>query len=220
MNGFTVVLAVVGVLGVLYLAYRGLVQGKQFYGVERSREAGWDAALQSTLDLAEVRGWAVDDAPSAREWPADLAAARADRRTCLLAVRGPDFEASVWSGKERLPGATAGVQSRLWLLRLTAPGVLDELFLRRSSSGEELALLPERFGDRVEVQEPVGGIVAGGDFLAARERLGPLVDQVVSSGSWVITAPDDVSVLATLVPDADGFTWRVDLARRVAAALS
>lgn len=211
---------VLAVLGVLYLAYRGLVQGEQFYGVERSREQGWDAALQSTLDLAEVQGWQVDDAPSAREWPPDLAAARADRRTCLLAVRGPDFEASVWSGKERLPGAAAGVRSRSWLLRLVAPQVLDELLVRRSGGPEELALLPARFEGRIEVQEPVGGIVAGGDFLAARDRLGPLVDQVASSGSWVITAPGDVSVLATLVPDADGFTWRVDLARRVAAALS
>ena len=216
----TVVLAVVGVVGVACLLVRTLVQGKQLYGVERSREAGWDASLQSTLDLAEVHGWAVDETPTSREWPADLAAARSDGRTCLVAVRGPDFEASTWSAKERLPGASAGVQSRVWLLRLSAPEVLDDLFVRRAAPSEEALLLPERFEGRVDVHEPVGGLLAGGDFLAARDRLGPLVDQVAASGSWVITAPGEVTVMATLVPDADGFTWRLDLARRVAAALT
>ena len=96
----------------------------------------------------------------------------------------------------------------------------DELFVRRSTGGDELLLLPRRFEGRVQVEEPVGGLFAGGDFLAARDRLGPLVDQVAASGSWVITSPGEVTVLATLVPDADGFSWRLDLARRVAAALA
>lgn len=216
---FTVVLAAVGVVGLFYLGYRVLVQGKQLYGVERSREAGWDAGRQSTLDLAELQGWAVDEHP-VRAWPDDLVSARPDARTCLLVVRGPDFEASTWAAKERLAGAGAGVQSRIWLLRLEAPEVRDELFVRRSTGGDELLLLPRRLEGRVQVQEPVGGLFAGGGFLAARDRLGPLVDQVAASGSWVITSPGEVTVLATLVPDADGFEWRLDLARRVAAALA
>ena len=104
---FTVVLAAVGVVGLLYLGYRVFVQGKQLYGVERSREADWDAGRQSTLDLAELQGWPVEEHP-ARAWPGDLASARPDGRSCLLAVRGPDFEASTWSAKERLAGAAAG----------------------------------------------------------------------------------------------------------------
>lgn len=216
---FTLLLAAVGVVGLIYVGYRALVQGKQLYGVERSREAGWDAGRQSTLDLAELEGWTVEEEP-AREWPADLVSERPDGRTCLLAVRGPDFDASLWAAKERLPGAGVGVQSRIWLLRLSAPEVVDELFVRRAAGGEERLLLPTRFADRVEVQEPVGGLFAGGDFTAARDRLGPIVDQVAASGSWLITAPGDVTVLATLVPDADGFRWRLDLARRAAAALA
>ncbi|GAA5114136.1 hypothetical protein GCM10023339_19360 [Alloalcanivorax gelatiniphagus] len=43
------------------------------FGVERSREAGWDSSTQGTLDLAEQQGWAVEESPSARAWPADLA---------------------------------------------------------------------------------------------------------------------------------------------------
>ena len=217
---FSVVLAVVGVVLVAYVAYRALVQGKQLYGVEDKREAGWDTARASVVELAAARGWQVEDEPADRAWPADLASARAERRTCLLAVTGPDFEATSWAARERLPGAMSGVQSRIWLLRLRAPAVRHELFLRRSPGPEEALLLPDRFADRVEVAEQVGGLYAGGDFREAQPWLAPMVDQVVASGSWVLTAPGDVTVLATLEPDARGFEWRLDLARRVANALS
>ena len=52
------------------------------------------------------------------------------------------------------------------------------------------------------------------------DLLGPLVEQVRASGSWILTAPGDVTVMATLEPDASGLEFRLRLAREVAAALS
>lgn len=218
-SGFTVVLAVVGVALLAYVVYRGLVQGKQLYGVERKREDAWDASHDDVVALAAARGWQVDERPD-RDWPDALSSPRAGSPTCLLAVAGPDFEATSWATRERLPGAMSGVQSRIWLLRLQAPGVQHELFLRRAAGAEEALLLPDRFADRVAVEEPVGGLFAGGDYPDVEHALAPLTDRVVASGSWVLTAPGEVAVMATLEPDASGFEWRLDLARRVAEALS
>lgn len=205
--------------GLGYLLFRVLVQGKQLYGRDRERESSWDSTQQSAIDLARRSGWQVDEHPD-RSWPEDLRSVREDGRTCLLVLSGPDFEASSWAAKEKMVGALAGAQSRLWLLRLRAPEVRHSLFVRRSARGQEELLLPTRFQGRVAVEEPIGGLFAGGDYREAEDLLGPLVEQVRASGSWILTAPGDVTVMATLEPDASGLEFRLRLAREVAAALS
>lgn len=217
---FELVIAVVAVASLGYVVVQRLFLGRESHAYERPRDAGWDKSQESVIERAGHAGWQVDETPAPRPWPADLEAARQDPRECRLVVTGPDFESSSWTAREKMVGAGAGRQARVWLLRLAAPGVTSSVAVRRASRTEEARLLPERFEDRVVVEEEVGGLFAAGDYREVEARLAPLVDEIKASGSWVITAPGDVTVMATLEPDASGVEFRAGLARKVAAALS
>ena len=171
-------------VGLGYLLFRVLVQGKSSTAVTASAKAA--ASASSPRQTSPGGPVAVRRAPRP-SWPADLRSVREDGRTCLLVLSGPDFEASSWAAKEKMVGALAGAQSRLWLLRLRAPEVRQSLFLRRSAKSQE-ACSPTRFQGRVAVEEPFGGLFAGGT-IARRSTSSGRWWRASGQRSWILTAP-------------------------------
>lgn len=201
----------------------GVVQSILVGRQQRPGSRGSAARRAGVVTLAGSRGWWVVEGPQAarRTFDPRLQAERARPNLCDLVVdgRAEGFSAESWSVSVRNLGSPIGLAARQHVLRLPCPPTWQFL-VRSMPSRHELRYFPQAFKHRAGIVRANGHMMVGGDFPQVQERLGPFLDAIAQSKTWVVGLGDEVVLMSGDEPDAAELERRLGLGRAIAGALA